>query len=77
MALREGDTEEVAKVMRMIKEYNASLPTNARKSVITADTLKNSFGTFNRTTSKMRGGITYTQFMDQILSEYDKGFQLF
>ena len=77
MALREGDTEEVAKVMRMIKEYNASLPTGARKSIITSDTLKNSFSTFNRTTSKMRGGITYTQFMDQILSEYDRGFQLF
>ena len=77
MALREGDTEEVAKVMRMIKEYNASLPTGARKSIITSDTLKNSFSTFNRTTSKMRGGITYTQFMDQILGEYDRGFQLF
>jgi hypothetical protein len=77
MALREGDREELQRVMRMIQEYNAGLPRGAEKSRITSDTLNRSFKSFERTTQKMRGGMTYTPFMERVLQEYDKGFQLF
>ena len=77
MALREGDREEVQKVMALIKKYNEGLPAGADKSRITSDTLSGSNRTFERTTGEMQGGMTYTPFMEQIVSEYDKGFQGF
>jgi hypothetical protein len=77
MALREGDKAELAKVRRMIKVYNEGLPAGADKSRITSDTLSRSNRSFERTTGKMQGGMTYTPFMEQIVAEYDKGFQGF
>jgi hypothetical protein len=77
MALRQGDKAEAAKVRRMIKAYNEGLPAGAEKSLITADTIARSNRSFGRTTDKMRGGMTYTPFMESILAEYDKGFQGF
>ncbi len=75
MALRNGDREEARRVRQMIQEYNAGLPKGAEKSRITSDTLQRSARTFERTTGKMKGGVTYTPFMESILAEYDKGFQ--
>jgi|TARA_R110000851_G_scaffold50624_5_gene120850 hypothetical protein len=77
MALREGDREEVQKVKALIKKYNEGLPAGADKSRITPDTVSRSNSSFERTTGKMQGGMTYTPFMEQIVSEYDKGFQGF
>jgi hypothetical protein len=77
MALREGDKAELAKVRRMIKVYNEGLPAGADKSRITSDTMSRSNRSFERTTGKMQGGMTYTPFMEQIVAEYDKGFQGF
>ena len=74
MAMREGDTAEVRRIDRKIREFNKGLPKGAEKSIITADTIKRSQATFNRTTSKMRGGMTYTPFMEKSLQEYDQGF---
>jgi hypothetical protein len=73
MAIREGDRDELAKVERLIQEYNAGLPKDAdtRKKVITADTKANSLRTFERTTGDMRGGITTTEFERSILDQYD------
>jgi hypothetical protein len=63
----------LAKVERLIQEYNAGLPKDAdtRKKVITADTKANSLRTFERTTGDMRGGITTTEFERSILDQYD------
>jgi hypothetical protein len=77
MAQRNGDSEEVQRVRRMIKEYNEGLPAGAKKSRITSDTLARSARSFERTTEKMKGGMTYTPFMEAIVKEYDKGFQGF
>jgi len=77
MALREGDYDEVQKVDALIEEYNAGLPEGAQKSRITSDTKQRSFKSFGRTTSDMRGGMTYTPFMEKSLQEFDQGFQLF
>jgi len=77
MALREGDKAELAKVRRMIKTYNEGLPAGADKSRITSDTMSRSNRSFERTTGDMKGGMTYTPFMEQIVEEYDKGFQGF
>ena len=77
MAQRNGDREEVQRVRRMIKEYNEGLPAGAKKSRITSDTLARSARSFERTTEKMKGGMTYTPFMEAIVKEYDKGFQGF
>ena len=77
MALREGDREEAAKVRKMIQEYNEGLPAGAKKSRITEDTIARSNRSFERTTGKMKGGMTYTPFMESVLEEYDKGFQGF
>jgi len=74
MAMREGDTAEVRRIDKKIQEFNRGLPKGAEKSIITADTIKRSQATFNRTTSKMRGGMTYTPFMERSLQEYDQGF---
>jgi hypothetical protein len=77
MALREGDYDEVQKVDALIEEYNAGLPEGAQKSRITSDTKQRSFKSFGRTTNDMRGGMTYTPFMEKSLQEFDQGFQLF
>tara|TARA_R110000765_G_scaffold227473_5_gene331342 strand:+ start:32 stop:2863 length:2832 start_codon:yes stop_codon:yes gene_type:complete len=77
MALREGDREGVQKVESLIKKYNDGLPAGAEKSRITSDTKSRSNRSFERTTGKMQGGMTYTPFMEQIVAEYDKGFQGF
>ena len=77
MALREGDYDEVQRVDALIEEYNAGLPEGAQKSRITSDTKQRSFKSFGRTTSDMRGGMTYTPFMEKSLQEFDQGFQLF
>jgi hypothetical protein len=77
MAQRNGDREEVQRVRRMIKGYNEGLPAGAKKSRITSDTLARSARSFERTTEKMKGGMTYTPFMEAIVKEYDKGFQGF
>ena len=77
MALREGDREGVQKVEALIKKYNEGLPAGADKSRITPDAKSRSNSSFEYTTGKMRGGMTYTPFMEQIVSEYDKGFQGF
>tara|TARA_R110000803_G_scaffold135301_1_gene202323 strand:+ start:167 stop:607 length:441 start_codon:yes stop_codon:yes gene_type:complete len=77
MALREGDREGVQKVESLIKKYNDGLPAGAEKSRITSDTKARSNRSFERTTGKMQGGMTYTPFMEQIVAEYDKGFQGF
>jgi hypothetical protein len=73
MAIREGDMDELAKVERLIVEYNAGLPKDAdtRKKVITDKTKDNSLRTFERTTGDMRGGITTTEFERSILDQYD------
>ena len=73
MAIREGDMDELAKVERLIVEYNAGLPKDAdtRKKVITDETKNNSLRTFERTTGDMRGGITTTEFERSILDQYD------
>jgi hypothetical protein len=77
MALREGDYDEVQKVDALIEEYNAGLPEGAQKSRITSDTKQRSFKSFGKTTKDMRGGMTYTPFMEKSLQEFDQGFQLF
>ena len=77
MAMREGDFEEVRNIDRKIEEFNKGLPKGAEKSRITADTKSKSLRAFGRTTDKMRGGMTYTPFMERSLKEYDQGFQLF
>ena len=77
MAKREGDFEEVAEIDRAIMEFNQSLPRGAEKSIITSDTKRRSAASFGRTTDKMRGGMTYTPFMEKSLREYDQGFNLF
>jgi hypothetical protein len=77
MAMREGDYEELQNVDALIEKFNAELPQGAEKSRITSETKQRSFRSFGKTTSKMRGGMTYTPFMEEILEEYDKGFQLF
>jgi hypothetical protein len=77
MALREGDRDEVRKVDQEIQKFNEGLPEGAEKSRITSDTKKRSFRTFGRTTNDMRGGMTYTPFMEKSLQEFDQGFQLF
>ena len=77
MALREGDREEVRKMKALIKKYNDNLPRGAEKSRITTDTISRSNRSFERTTGKMQGGMTYTPFMEQIVKEYDRGFQGF
>jgi hypothetical protein len=77
MAVREGDFEEVRNIDRKIEEFNKGLPKGAEKSRITADTKSRSLRAFGRTTDKMRGGMTYTPFMERSLKEYDQGFQLF
>ena len=75
MALREGDREEVRKMKALIKKYNDNLPRGAEKSRITDTTISRSNRSFERTTGKMQGGMTYTPFMEQIVKEYDRGFQ--
>ena len=77
MARREGDFEEVDEIDRAIMEFNRSLPRGAEKSIITNDTKRRSAASFGRTTGKMRGGMTYTPFMEKSLREYDQGFNLF
>ena len=77
MAMREGDFEEVRNIDRKIEEFNKGLPKGAEKSRITADTKSRSLRAFGKTTDKMRGGMTYTPFMERSLKEYDQGFQLF
>jgi len=77
MARREGDFEEVDEIDRAIMEFNRSLPRGAEKSIITSDTKRRSAASFGRTTDKMRGGMTYTPFMEKSLREYDQGFNLF
>jgi hypothetical protein len=77
MALREGDRQELQKVRELINEYNAGLPEGADRARITSDTLQRSARSFENTTDKMRGGMTYTPFMESILEEYDRGFQGF
>jgi hypothetical protein len=76
MAMREGDRDEVRKVDQEIQKFNEGLPEGAEKSRITSDTKKRSFRTFGRTTEKIRGGMTYTPFMEKSLQEFDQGFQL-
>jgi len=77
MARREGDFEEVDNVDRLIDQFNESLPEGAFKSRITNDTKRRSAASFGRTTGKMRGGMTYTPFMERSLEEFDQGFNLF
>ena len=77
MAYREGDFEEVRRVDEKIARFNSGLPEGARKSLITGDTKRRSLGSFGRTTEKMRGGMTYTPFMEQSLKEFDQGLQLY
>ena len=77
MALRNGDREGVQEVERLIKKYNDNLPKGAEKSRITRETKDRSNSSFERTTSKMTGGMTYTPFMESIVEDYDKGFQGF
>ena len=74
IALREGDIDEVRRIDQQIQKFNEGLPEGAEKSRITADTKKRSQASFGRTTSKMRGGMTYTPFMERSLQEYDQGF---
>jgi hypothetical protein len=59
MAKKVSDGDEVQKVLQLI----------------TGDTIKRSLRQFGKTTEKMRGGMTYTDFMEKILEEYDRGFQ--
>ena len=77
MARREGDFEEVFSIDEAIREFNASLPEGAFKSRITRDTKDRSYRSFGKTTKKIRGGMTYTPFMEQSLEEFDQGFNLF
>ena len=77
MALRNGDREGVQEAERLIQKYNDSLPRGAEKSRITRDTKERSARSFERTTSKMTGGMTYTPFMESVVEDYDKGFQGF
>jgi hypothetical protein len=77
MALRNGDREGVQEADRLIKRYNEGLPRGAEKSRITRDTKERSARSFERTTSKMKGGMTYTEFMESIVRDYDNGFQGF
>ena len=77
MALRNGDREGVQEVERLIKKYNDNLPKGAEKSRITRETKDRSNSSFERTTSKMTGGMTYTPFMQSVVEDYDKGFQGF
>lgn len=77
MATREGDIDEVRKVDALIREFNAGLPKGAEKSYISSDTIQRSYTSFGKTTGKMRGGMTYTPFMEKSLKEFDQGFQLF
>jgi len=77
MARREGDFQEVNEIDRAIMEFNQSLPRGAEKSIISSDTKRRSAASFGRTTGKMRGGMTYTPFMEKSLREYDQGFDLF
>ena len=77
MALRNGDREGVQEADRLIKRYNEGLPRGAEKSRITRDTKERSARSFERTTSKMKGGMTYTPFMQSVVEDYDKGFQGF
>jgi len=74
IALREGDIDEVRRIDQQIQKFNEGLPEGAEKSRITADTKKRSQASFGRTTEKMRGGMTYTPFMERSLQEYDQGF---
>ena len=73
MAIREGDRDELQKVERLIEEYNEGLPQDAdtRKQRITEETKQRSSRTFGKTTSKVRGGITVTDFEESILDQYD------
>jgi len=77
MARREGDFEEVSAIDEDIREFNASLPEGAFKSRITRDTKDRSYRSFGKTTKKIRGGMTYTPFMERSLEEFDQGFNLF
>ena len=77
MAMREGDFEEVRNIDQKIKEFNEGLPRGAEKSRITSDTIQRSMRSFGRTTDKMRGGMTYTPFMERSLKEFDQGLGLF
>ena len=77
MAIREGDFDEVNRVMALIQEFNNSLKPEERKARITSQTLKSSQSAFKRTSGKMRGGVTYTPAMEASLEEYDQGFRLF
>jgi hypothetical protein len=78
MAMREGDFEEVRKIDKDIAEHNKNaLRLGAKQSTITSETIRKSRRGFDRTTDKMRGGMTYTPFMERSLKEYDQGFQLF
>jgi len=77
MALRNGDREGVQEADRLIERYNEGLPRGAEKSRITRDTKDRSKRSFERTTSKMKGGMTYTPFMESIVEDFDKGFQGF
>ena len=77
MALRNGDREGVQEAERLIQKYNDNLPRGAEKSRITREAKERSYRTFGTTTSKMRGGMTYTPFMESIVEDFDKGFQGF
>ena len=77
MAIREGDFDEVNRVMALIQEFNNSLKPEERKARITSRTLKSSQSAFKRTSGKMRGGVTYDSAMEASLEEYDQGFRLF
>ena len=77
MALRNGDREGVQEADRLISKYNEGLPRGAEKSRIGTETKERSKRSFERTTSKMTGGMTYTPFMQSVVEDYDKGFQGF
>mgnify|MGYP003114702633 CR=1 FL=1 len=74
LATAEGDRQGYRDALAKIREYNRNLPRAAReRKLITPDTMDRSAASFVKRTSKMVGGIEYTPFMLDSLSEYDRG----
>jgi hypothetical protein len=74
MARREGNMQEYNQVLKDIRDYNASLPPEARvdaSKAITTKGIKQSAAAFQRRTQQTQRGITYTPMMEAIAEGFD------
>ena len=76
IAMRQGDSKEVNKIMRDILEFNRKNPLVA----ITPDTIKRSMSQHMRTTQRMYNGVLFSPKLSDSLiqdaSEYDSDISI-